>query len=71
MIRWVAAIFIGLLVFYPLLPWFDKLRVGRLPGDLLFKLWGVVFCLPFGSTVIWSAAAFVIAELVSWSCLFC
>lgn len=71
MIRWVAAIFITLCIFYPLLPWLDKLRVGRLPGDLRFKLRGVVFCLPFGSTVLWSVLALLIAELVSWFCLFC
>lgn len=71
MIRWVAAIFLALFVFYPLLPWLDRLRVGRLPGDVRFKLRGIVFCLPFGSTLAWSAVAFVIAELVSWSCVFC
>lgn len=71
MIRWVAAIFIALFVFYPLLPWLDALRVGRVPGDVRFKLRGVVFCFPFGSTVVWSAVVLVIAELVSWSCLFC
>jgi hypothetical protein len=62
MIRWVFAVFLALFVFYPLLPWLDRLRVGRLPGDVRFQLRGVVFCLPFGSTVVWSA----IAELVSW-----
>ena len=71
MIRWVAAIFLALFIFYPLLPWLDKLRVGRLPGDLRFKLRGVVFCLPLGSTVLWSVLALLIAELVSWLCLFC
>ena len=71
MIRWVAAIFIGLFVFYPLLPWLDKLGVGRLPGDIRFRLRDVLFCLPFGSTVLWSALAFLIAEVVHWSCLFC
>lgn len=71
MIRWVTAIFVTLFVFYPLLPWLERLRVGRLPGDIRFKLRGVVLCLPFGSTLIWSAAFFLIAELVSWSCLFC
>ncbi len=71
MIRWVAVIFIALFIFYPLLPWLDKLRVGRLPGDLRFRLRGVVMCLPFGSTVLWSALAFAIAELVSWTCFFC
>ena len=71
MIRWVAAFFLALFIFYPLLPWLDKLRVGRLPGDLRFKLRDVVFCLPFGSTVLWSVLALLIAELVSWLCLFC
>ncbi|RJG07353.1 DUF2905 domain-containing protein [Noviherbaspirillum cavernae] len=71
MIRWVAVIFIALFVFYPLLPWLGKLRVGRVPGDVRFRLRGIIFCLPFGSTVLWSVLALVIAELVSLSCLFC
>ncbi len=67
MIRWVAVIFLGLLVFYPLLPrLLDKLRVGRLPGDVRFRLAGQIFCLPFGSTVLWSALAFLIAEAAHW-----
>lgn len=67
MIRWVAVIFLGLLVFYPLLPQLlDKLRVGRLPGDVRFRLAGQIFCLPFGSTVLWSALAFLIAEAGDW-----
>lgn len=64
MIRWVAAIFLGLAVFYPLLPELGRLGVGRLPGDIRFRLRGVILCLPFGSTVLWSALAFLIAELV-------
>lgn len=65
MIRWVVAIFLALLVFYPLLPFLDRLRVGRLPGDVRFRLRGVVMCLPFGSAVLWSAVAFLLAELFS------
>lgn len=71
MIRWVVAIFIGLFIFYPLLPWLEKLGVGRIRGDIRFQFRHIVFCLPFSSTLIWSAVAFVIAELVSWACLFC
>lgn len=63
MIRWVAVIFIGLFVFYPLLPGLGKLGVGRLPGDVRFRVRGLIFCLPFGSTVLWSAVALAIAEL--------
>ncbi|SNS09879.1 Protein of unknown function [Noviherbaspirillum humi] len=64
MIRWVAAIFLGLAVFYPLLPELGRLGVGRLPGDVRFRLRSVTLCLPFGSTLLWSALAFLIAELV-------
>ncbi|HEX7635709.1 MAG TPA: DUF2905 domain-containing protein [Noviherbaspirillum sp.] len=64
MIRWVAAIFIALFVFYPLLPFLDRVGVGHLPGDIRFRLRSTVFCLPFGSTVLWSALAFMIAQLI-------
>ena len=64
MIRWVAAIFVLLAVFYPLLPFLGRLWVGRIPGDIRFRLRGVVLCLPFGSTVVWSLLAFLIAKLV-------
>ena len=64
MIRWVAAIFIALFVFYPLLPFLDRVGVGRLPGDIRFRLRSAAFCLPFGSTVVWSLLAFMIAQLV-------
>ncbi|MFM8466019.1 MAG: DUF2905 domain-containing protein [Oxalobacteraceae bacterium] len=63
MIRWVAAIFLLLTVFYPLLPFLDRLWLGRVPGDVRFRLRGVVFCLPFGSTVVCSLLAFAIARL--------
>lgn len=71
MIRWVAAVFLALLVFYPLLPFLDKLWVGRLPADIRFRLRGVVMCLPFGSAVVWSFIFFLIAEVVSYTCVFC
>lgn len=71
MIRWVAVIFFGLLIFYVLFPGLSKLGVGRLPGDVRFKLFGLALCLPFGSTVVWSATAFALAEIVHRTCLFC
>lgn len=71
MIRWVFVIFLALLVFYPLLPVLEKLGVGRLPGDIRLKWGTVVFCLPFGSTVLWSAVAFLLATVAGWLCLFC
>jgi hypothetical protein len=64
MIRWVAAIFVLLAIFFPLLPFLSRVGVGRMPGDVLFRLRGLVFCLPFGSTFVWSIVAFAVAKLL-------
>ncbi len=64
MIRWFLAIFVLLAVFYPLLPFLDKVRVGRMPGDICFRFRQLVFCLPFGSTLLWSAVAFTLAQVL-------
>lgn len=72
MIRWVAVIFLALIVFYALLPWMlEKIGVGRIIGDVRFKLFDRIFVLPFGSTVLWSSVAFLIAEVVKRTCMFC
>jgi hypothetical protein len=63
MIRWVAFIFVLLAVFYPLLPVFRRLWVGRLPGDFCFRFKSLEFCLPFGSALLWSLLAFLAATL--------
>ncbi len=68
MIRWVAVIFIGLTVFYALLPWIlVKIGVGRVIGDVKLNFFGRMFVLPFGSTVLWSTVAFLVAEIVKRS----
>lgn len=64
MIRWVVVIFIGLIIFSILLPWLEKLGVGRLPGDIRFKFFGVSCCLPFASTILLSIVVFLIARLI-------
>jgi hypothetical protein len=64
MIRWVVVIFIALMVFPWLLPGLQKLGIWRLPGDVRFKLFGTILCLPFGSTLLLSALAFLLARLL-------
>jgi hypothetical protein len=64
LIRWVIVIFVGLIVFSRLLPWLEKLGIGRLPGDVRFTLFGRVFSLPFASTICLSLAALFIAKLL-------
>ncbi|WP_034296342.1 DUF2905 domain-containing protein [Herbaspirillum sp. RV1423] len=64
MIRWVVVIFIAVIVFSSILPWLEKLGIGRLPGDVRFKLFGRVFSLPFASTILISAVIFLLARFL-------
>jgi len=64
MIRWILTIFIALIVFSALLPWLEKLGVGRLPGDVRFTLFGRKFFLPFASTILLSLIVFAVARLL-------
>jgi hypothetical protein len=49
MIRWLVIIFLVLMVFSSLLPWLERLGIGRLPGDVRFSLFGKKIFLPFAS----------------------
>ncbi len=64
MFRWLLTIFIALVIFSSLLPWLEKLGVGRLPGDLRFSVFGLKIFLPFASTILLSLIVFLIARFV-------
>ena len=64
MIRWVLVIFIGLILFANLLPWLQKFGIGKLPGDLRFKLFGKIFTIPFASTILLSLVILLVAKFL-------
>lgn len=64
MFRWFVVIFVAMIVFSAMLPWLEKLGVGRLPGDIRFTLFGKKILLPFASTVLFSLVVFLIGRLV-------
>ena len=64
MFRWVLTIFIALVIFSAALPWLEKLGVGRLPGDVRFKLFGRTIFLPFASTLLLSMLVLVIGRFL-------
>jgi glycopeptide antibiotics resistance protein len=64
MIRWLLVIFLALVIFSTLLPWLEKLGIGRVPGDIRFRLFGHIVCLPFGSALLWNLAILAIAKLL-------
>ena len=64
MMRWMIVIFLALVVLSWLTPWLNKLGVGKLPGDLRFRLFGREWYLPLASTVLLSFVASLISMLI-------
>lgn len=64
MIRWVLVIFLAVIVLSSALPWLEKMGIGRLPGDVRFRLFGKVFSLPFASTILISTIVFLLARFL-------
>ena len=64
MIRWFAVVFFALVLLSALTPWLHKLGLGRLPGDLRFRLFGRDCVIPLASTVLLSLAAGLIDKLL-------
>ena len=64
MIRWLIIIFLALLLINGLSDLLERIGLGRLPGDLRFRLFGRQIFLPFASTVLLSVIAALIAKFV-------
>lgn len=64
MFRWLVIIFLMLMVFSSLLPWLERLGIGRLPGDVRFSLFGKKIFLPFASTILLSLFVAFISRFI-------
>ena len=64
MIRWLLIVFVALLVFSAVGPWLEKLGLGKLPGDVRFRLFGRDVFLPFASSVVIGLIGLVVARFV-------
>ena len=62
MIRWVIVVFLALVLISGLSPLLRRLGIGRLPGDLHFRLFGREWFIPLTSTLLLSALASLIAR---------
>ncbi len=63
MIRWLIVVFLALIIFSSLHRWLEKIGLGRLPGDLRFKLFGRELFIPFASAVLISVVGMLIGKL--------
>jgi hypothetical protein len=64
MLRWLLVILLALIVFNGLSHWLHKIGLGRLPGDLHFKLGGRDWHLPIATAVLLSFIAMAIGKLL-------
>lgn len=62
--RFVVTLFVGLIVLAALQPWLQKLGIGRLPGDLRFRVGKREVLLPFASTLLLTLVVFLIGRLI-------
>jgi hypothetical protein len=64
MIRWLIVIFVALMLINWFTPFFSRLGLGRLPGDLRFTLFGREFFLPLTTTILLSLVAGVVSKMI-------
>jgi hypothetical protein len=62
--RWLIAVFVILMLVNAATPWFRKIGIGRLPGDLRFTIFGREFFLPLTTTIILSMVASLVSKLI-------
>ncbi|MDB5861926.1 MAG: hypothetical protein JWQ76_5615 [Ramlibacter sp.] len=64
MIRWVVVVFLALMLISWFSPLLQKLGLGKLPGDLRFKLFGREFFIPLTTTILLSLVCAALARLL-------
>ena len=64
MVRWFIVIFLALMLISWLTPLLGKLGLGKLPGDLRFRLFGRDWSIPLASTILLSLLASTLSKLI-------
>ena len=64
MVRWFIVIFLALMLISWLTPLLGKLGLGKLPGDLRFRLFGRDWSIPLVSTILLSLLASTLSQLL-------
>lgn len=64
MIKWLVTLVVALVLFAGLTPLLRRMGIGRLPGDLQFRVGGKDYRLPLASTVLLSLIAMLVARFI-------
>jgi hypothetical protein len=63
MLKWLLTVLVVLVILAAVAPWFGRVGLGRLPGDLRIPLRGRMYYVPFASTVLLSLLVWAIGKL--------
>lgn len=63
-LKWLLTLAIALIVLTIVSPWLFRYGLGRLPGDIRFRLRGRELFLPFTTTILLSLALTLLARLI-------
>jgi hypothetical protein len=64
MIRWIIVVFLALMLISWVSPLLQRLGLGRLPGDLRFRLFGREWFIPLTTTIVLSMLAALVSRLL-------
>jgi hypothetical protein len=64
MIRWLLTTFVALSILSACWPWLRRVGVGRLPGDLSFRVFGREYFVPLMSTLLLTLLAALVVRLL-------
>ena len=62
--RWLIIFILASIVFSAVLPHLRRFGIGRMPLDFTFRLFGRDWIFPFGSSLLLSFLAYVIARML-------
>jgi hypothetical protein len=63
-LKWVLTVLVALAVLTALSPWLARFGLGRLPGDVMLKVRGRDYYLPFTTTILLSLALTLLSRLL-------
>ena len=64
MIRWIIVVFLALMLISWVSPLLQRLGLGKLPGDLRFRLFGREWFIPLTTTIVLSMLAALVSRLL-------
>ena len=62
--RWLLVFLVAFLIFNGLAAWLQRIGLGKLPGDLRFRLGGRDWYLPLASSIVLSLIAAAVAAIL-------